>query len=196
MDKPTDYIRGGKRLQIINKWLRGIEDDIYEVLPTKKEGKYIVKKRAEPIAKPKEEPKEESKEESKEEPKEEPSEDEETVEDEVEIVNEEDEEEPEIIHKATPMHRCLKCNFINDPTYINYQILSQLQELNDYLKKEQARKEQKKLIKDTIADALKDLYKASNNEISRNSIITEEQYNKPIELPAKRRNNVFADVDY
>ena len=119
----------------------------------------------------------------------------ELAEDEVGEVNEED-EEPEIIRKAIPMHRCLKCNFINDPTYINYKILSQLQELNDYLKKEQARKEQKKLIKDTIADALKDLYKANNNEISRNNITTEEQYSKPIELPTKRRNTIFVDVDY
>ena len=34
-----------KRLQLINKWLRGIEDDDYEVFPTKTDGKYIVRPR-------------------------------------------------------------------------------------------------------------------------------------------------------
>ncbi len=43
------YLTGSKRLQIINKWLRGIEDPEFDVLPTKKEGKYIVKKREKPI---------------------------------------------------------------------------------------------------------------------------------------------------
>lgn len=39
-----------KRLQVINKWLRGIEDDVYEVYPTRTEGKYIVRPCKEPLA--------------------------------------------------------------------------------------------------------------------------------------------------
>lgn len=39
------YVRGVKRNQIIQRWLQGIEDPDYEVFPTKKEGKYIVKLR-------------------------------------------------------------------------------------------------------------------------------------------------------
>ena len=45
MDKSTEYIRGSKRLKIIQNYLNGREDPAYEVLPTRKEGKYIVKKR-------------------------------------------------------------------------------------------------------------------------------------------------------
>ena len=45
-----------KRLQLINKWLRGIEDDDFEVFPTKTEGKYIVRPRKEPLVKPHSEP--------------------------------------------------------------------------------------------------------------------------------------------
>ena len=39
------YIKGSKRLAIIQRWLQGIDDPDYDVLPTKKEGKYILKKR-------------------------------------------------------------------------------------------------------------------------------------------------------
>lgn len=38
-------VRGMKRNQIIQRWLQGIEDPDYEVFPTKKEGKYIIKPR-------------------------------------------------------------------------------------------------------------------------------------------------------
>ena len=50
------HVRGSKRLKIIQNYLNGKEDDVFEVFPTKKEGKYIVRKRTEPIAKPQEEP--------------------------------------------------------------------------------------------------------------------------------------------
>ena len=38
-----------KRNQIIQRWLQGIDDEQYEVFPTKKEGKYIVKLRTQPL---------------------------------------------------------------------------------------------------------------------------------------------------
>ena len=41
----SKYIKGSKRLAIIQRWLQGIDDPEYDVLPTRKEGKYIVKKR-------------------------------------------------------------------------------------------------------------------------------------------------------
>ena len=50
------HVRGSKRLKIIQNYLNGKEDDEFEVFPTKKEGKYIVRKRTEPIAKPQVEP--------------------------------------------------------------------------------------------------------------------------------------------
>ena len=45
----SKYVRGVKRNQIIQRWLQGIEDPVYDVFPTKKEGKYIVKLRESPI---------------------------------------------------------------------------------------------------------------------------------------------------
>ena len=50
------HVRGSKRLKIIQNYLNGKEDDEFEVFPTKTEGKYIVRKRTEPISKPIEEP--------------------------------------------------------------------------------------------------------------------------------------------
>ncbi len=44
-DKAVEYIRGTKRLAIIQKWLREQDEPDYEVLPMRKEGKHIVKRR-------------------------------------------------------------------------------------------------------------------------------------------------------
>ncbi|KAK8895931.1 hypothetical protein M9Y10_013817 [Tritrichomonas musculus] len=43
------YVKGVKRNQIIQRWLQGVDDPDYEVFPTKKEGKYIVKLRETPL---------------------------------------------------------------------------------------------------------------------------------------------------
>ena len=48
----SNYVRGTKRLQIFQRWLQGIDDPDFEVFPTKVEGKYIVKKRTEPLPEP------------------------------------------------------------------------------------------------------------------------------------------------
>lgn len=40
-----------KRLQVIDKYLKGIEDDEWECFPTKTEGKYFVRKRKQPLVK-------------------------------------------------------------------------------------------------------------------------------------------------
>lgn len=41
----SNNIRGLKRQEIIDNWLNGVEDPEYEVVPTRAEGKYIVKQR-------------------------------------------------------------------------------------------------------------------------------------------------------
>ena len=41
----SNNIRGLKRQSIIDNWLNGVEDPDFEVVPTKAEGKYIVKQR-------------------------------------------------------------------------------------------------------------------------------------------------------
>ena len=55
----SNYIRGLKRQQIIERWIRGQDDPDYEVFPTKKEGRYVVKKRTEPLEQSNEEVNEE-----------------------------------------------------------------------------------------------------------------------------------------
>lgn len=44
----TQRITRMKRNQIIQRWLQGIDDPVYDVFPTKKEGRYIVKLRPTP----------------------------------------------------------------------------------------------------------------------------------------------------
>lgn len=48
----TKYVRGMKRNQIIQRWLQGIEDPDYDVFPTKRDGKYIVKPKQSKITEP------------------------------------------------------------------------------------------------------------------------------------------------
>ena len=48
----SKHLTGSKRLQVIQNWLNGRDDPDWDVLPTKKENKYIVKRRTEPLAKP------------------------------------------------------------------------------------------------------------------------------------------------
>ncbi|KAK8887165.1 hypothetical protein M9Y10_038203 [Tritrichomonas musculus] len=51
-------IPNSKILQVIKNWINGREDELFEVFPTKKENKYIVRERKQPLKeKPVEEPK-------------------------------------------------------------------------------------------------------------------------------------------
>ena len=45
----SKQIRGSKRLKLIQNYLKGIEDEEFEVMPSKIEGKYFVRKRKEPL---------------------------------------------------------------------------------------------------------------------------------------------------
>lgn len=47
----TKYVKGSQRLKLIQQYLQGKEDENYEVLPTRVEGKYIIKPRQSPLAK-------------------------------------------------------------------------------------------------------------------------------------------------
>ena len=42
-------LRGNRRKQLIDRWLRGEEDENYEVVPTRTEGRFIVKQRKTPL---------------------------------------------------------------------------------------------------------------------------------------------------
>ena len=152
-----NYLRGSKRLAVIQNWLNGKEDDEWEVLPTKKDGKYIVKKRQNL---------------KKDLPKSndnfafakvEHDEDDEDDEDEqIENVDENEQDDdnddepppppPKRPKKYIPLDQPSKYKAVNtsfDPT-INIQILEQLKSLGNELKYEREKKQQKQLIKHQI----------------------------------------------
>ena len=205
-----------KRLQLINKWLRGIEDDDFEVFPTKTEGKYIVRPRKEPLVKPPSEP---STEESSIEPQVEEQEVEEPTEE--PTIKPPTKSLPKKITRPKPQSnnsaifeaastRCLRQ--AEDPT-INMEILNQLKLLGEEIKSKREKKEQKRMIKEVMN---KELYKRNQytqpqyiqepNFPSGNDI-EEEPEDEPTRPPPpppppqpqpqlirRRRNNIFSDI--
>ena len=146
-----NYLRGSKRLAVIQNWLNGKEDDEWEVLPTKKDGKYIVKKRQnlkkdlpksnDNFAFAKGEQVEDD--------------DEQAVDDDEQDDDDNDEPPPpppKRPKKYIPLNQPSKYKAVNtsfDPT-INIQILEQLKSLGNELKYEREKKQQKQLIKHQI----------------------------------------------
>ena len=135
MSTPTKYIRGCKRLQIIQKWLNGHDDPNYEVLPTKTEGKYIVKKKA--ITTPEAT----------------------DSQNDVHINEESNEESNEPIRESssiptlpsTPLQRTIKqTKTPSTDSTVNIEILEQLRMLGDELRAQRQKKEQKQLIKQVV----------------------------------------------
>lgn len=123
------YVKGVKRNQIIQRWLQGVDDPDYEVFPTKKEGKYIVKLRETPL----------------------------TDKHEVESIVDESNEVPvdEVPVDVTPPNETVK----RAPTHkqpttttngINFEILEQLRNLGEELRNDRFRKEQKQYIKHVV----------------------------------------------
>ena len=140
--KKQKYVRGVKRNQIIQRWLQGIEDPLYEVFPTKKEGKYIVKPREIPIKNEVEEPHESVEVEELHESVEEPH----------ESVEEPHEVEPTPVVKLNkPRSRTSssRTTSSSDST-INLEILEQLRSLGEELRNDRFKKEQKQYIKQVV----------------------------------------------
>lgn len=130
----SKYIRGVKRNQIIQRWLQGIEDPEWEVFPTKKEGKYIVKMResklpAEETVPTSEEPVPAS---------------EETV-----PTTEESVPEPEPIRRPRKQPATQPLGFAHQQG-INLEILEQLRSLGEELRNDRFKREQKQYIKQVV----------------------------------------------
>ena len=187
----TAHVRGSKRLKIIQNYLNGKEDDEFEVFPTKKEGKYIVRKRTEPIAKTQEEPIAKPKEEPPvvepiAEPKEEPP----VVE--PPTVEPQEIEQPIVKPKSTPQP-------IYDPT-INIEILKQLKLLGEEMKSNREKKEQKRMIKEVVNKQMmkQPRYNYTQPQYIQepNEVEQEEppEMPPPIQQPLRRRNNIFSDI--
>ena len=164
----STYLKGSKRLAIIQRWLQGIDDPNYDVLPTKKEGKYIVKKRTTPL----------NTTEQVEQHVEQQADDEDEQEEgtqcpgcnasfdqqqsDVEQVEQQESPPPQPNPKTTIKPKSTikpsskpksipkpKSTPIYDPT-VNLEILEQLKLLGDEIRSKRERKEQKQLIKQVV----------------------------------------------
>ena len=165
----SNHLSGSKRLAVIQRWLNGRDDPDWEVLPTRKEGKYIVKKRENSIPVKSKTP--------------------ENSESESEI-----EEKPRKVQKTQKTQKTPK-NY--DPT-VSEEILNQLKLLGDEIKSKRERKEQKRMIKEVVQKQLKKpkivmQENDSEDEVEEENHEQEEQ----IEVPQKRyqrRNRIFEDL--
>lgn len=189
----SKHLTGSKRLQVIQNWLNGREDPDWDVLPTKKENKYIVKRREQPLTKPPPEPLTKT----------------ETIEEKVVGQNSDPPEEPvkEIPKPKKPIIE-EQPKQVYDPT-INIEILNQLKLLGEEFKNERAKKEQKKMIKDVIQKQMRKPYypqytqpqyiNALRQEVQEPNQIEDESEEEPIPvIPPqpirRRRNNIFSDM--
>ena len=121
----SKHLTGSKRLAVIQRWINGHDDPDWEVLPTRKEGKYIVKKRETPIRKVQKTEEEESPE------------------------NQEMEEEVEEKPKKAPKVPKKPPKSTFDPT-INLEILNQLKLFGEEMERKRIKKEQKRMIKEVM----------------------------------------------
>ena len=174
-----------KRLQLINKWLRGIEDDLYEVFPTRTEGKYIVRPRKEPLttstASSKMKP--ECLSVTKPELNTEDDPDQEITEEQPECLSETKQvNKPKPITMPKPKKQpstewLSETKPEYDPT-INIEILNQLKLLGEEIKSKREKKEQKRMIKEVLQKQLT----KPRREINYNYV--EPQYNQlPNKIP-------------
>ena len=183
------YLTGSKRLQIIQRWLNGVDDPEYDVFPTRKEGKYIVKPRNETIKQTTKEVNEEATEQEQE-----------------PIEPEQEEPEQSLQPKTTPKPKQIpKPKFrqqtnINDQSYdptINIEILNQLKLLGEEFKLKREKKEQKRMIKEVVQKQIakpRMQYNYTEPDYKQLPNQDEEMIEQPQPTLTRRRNNIFADI--
>ena len=198
----SKYLKGSKRLAIIQRWLQGIDDPNYDVLPTKKEGKYIVKKKQQP----------EQQADDEDEPQEvEPQEEQQEVEPQPE--QEEQQESPPPQPKPpvkklpqppvrklpqAPVRKPIQRNrFSQQPqvdSTVNLEILEQLKLLGDEIRTKRERKEQKQLIKQVVQKQLRTQPPPMNEShvIAKSKPVEEyEYYSDDDEQPVVFKSRIF-----
>lgn len=195
----SKHLSGSKRLAVIQRWVNGYDDPEWEVLPTRKEGKYIVKKRETPIEDNDETEEIESKTSEKEE-----IEETEKVE---EIEETPQTQKPPKPNKTQQMK--IKVPKVEktqqyDPT-INLEILNQLKLFGEEIKNKREKKEQKKMIKEVVHKQMmkQPRYQYTQPQyIQEPNVIEDDEPNneineepQPIAPPIyRRRNNIFSDM--
>lgn len=182
----SKHLTGSKRLQVIQNYLNGRDDPDWDVLPTKKENKYIVKRRTEPLKSSQQQ------EQQQEQPIEQPI------------------EEPKPIATPKPIPPPIPnpSTQAYDPT-MSIEILNQLKLLGEEMKKEREKKEQKRMFKEVMQKQMNKLrlqytqpqYIQEPNKITF-ADTTQNEIDEPIEdepqqVPQpiyRKRNNIFADM--
>lgn len=189
----TKHLTGSRRLAIIQRWINGHDDPDWEVLPTRKEGKYIVKQRTQPIRETQKV--EESSENSETEKVEETPE--------TEIFQ----ETPKKLKPPKPP-KSQNVSQGYDPT-INLEILNQLRLLGEEIKNKREKKEQKRLIKEAVNKQIykpkkyypkEVIYQQTPNNFQQEQAPEPEPYVEPqpvpqsVPQPVRRRNRIFEDM--
>lgn len=214
----SSTLRGSKRLQVIQRWLQGIDDPIWEVFPTKKEGKYIVRQRKTPLTPQTQSPEVDNEDDPVDVEETDQSIDTEPHED---IIDNEEPSTPPSKPKPKPKSSVTrkqpqpvkKPQYTSsfDPT-INLEILNTLKSLGDEIKREREEKAQKRMMKQVVHKELygnynrrtpfNDPYEHENLKPRNNEKIEyDDEYEDeptPIQQPQptypRRRNNIFADI--
>ena len=182
------YLTGSKRLAIITRWLNGVDDPEYDVFPTRKEGKYIVKPRNETIKQTTKEVNEEPNDKTEQEP--------------IEPEQDDHYEEPKTTPKPKQITRpkARQQTNINDQSYdptINIEILNQLKLLGEEFKLKREKKEQKRMIKEVVQKQIakpRMQYNYTEPDYSQQQNQDEEMIEQPQPTLTRRRNNIFADI--
>ena len=175
------YLTGSKRLQVIQRWLNGVDDPEYDVFPTRKEGKYIVKPRKTTMTT-----------DINEEPTEKTEQEQEPI------------EQPKITPKPKQITRPKVKQQTNlntsyqtyDPT-INIEILNQLKLLGEEFILKREKKEQKRMIKEVVQKQIakpRMQYNYTEPDYTQQPNQDEEMIEQPQPTLNRRRNNIFADI--
>lgn len=217
------YLTGGKRLQIIQRWLSGIDDPDYDVFPTKKEGRYIVKPRKNTEhnssleARPSHEGSEldsqtEIENDSSREKNNMECDNDDTVQENksnIEVKETPIQTKPKQVSKQISKTNNSRSGFgqthnqYYDPT-INIEILNQLKLLGEEFKNEREKKEQKRIIKEAVQKQISKprmQYNYTEPAYIQQPNLQQEEIqqaqNVPMAAPQPvytRKNNIFADM--
>lgn len=165
----SKYIKGSKRLAIIQRWLQGIDDPQYDVLPTRKEGKYIVKKREETAKEEHDECHDDDEDNERHIPK--------SIS--LDTDGQTEKKGPPIRHPAkrqsTKQETYERTKFHASPVVdstVNLEILEQIKLLGDEIKGQRERKEQKRMIQHEL-----------HKQLTKSPSVSQRSRNQPKETP-------------
>ena len=202
----TTYLKGSKRLASIHRWLQGIDDPNYDVLPTKKEGKYIVKKRTTPLNTT-----EQVEQHVEQQADDEDEQEVEQQQSDVEQVEQQESPPPQPkppvkklpqppvrkLPPQPPQRKPIQRNrFSQQPqvdSTVNLEILEQLKLLGDEIRTKRERKEQKQLIKQVVQKQLRTQPPPMNEShvIAKSKPVEEYEYYSDDEQPVVFKSRIF-----